>query len=505
MRFTLYPLGRPPATPGRTSVAAPPAGEGCARSAARDAERVVAELRAAAEGSSAGAGGTVSWPMSADDPTTLSLTELAAAYRDRSLLPTEVLDAYLERLEPGPVYRLLTPERAQRQAHEAERLFAAGIDIGPLQGVPLAIKDLLDTQGDVTAAGSKVLSRNPPAREDSPVAARLDAAGALFLGKTNMTELAFSGLGLNPHFGTPGNSADGERIPGGSSSGSAVAVAAGLACAAIGSDTGGSVRIPAALNGIVGLKTSDGLVPTDGAVPLSTTLDTIGPMARTIADCWELFLAMTATPRRPLPPTPEGLSLLVPTTVVHDDIDPEVATVFEGACAHLERSGFHIDRQPVPLLSAILDLYDAYGSFASHEALTLYQELIETEGHDMDPRVVTRILAYRGRPATDYLKLVYARRDLQRAFWQGNNSYAAILAPTVPILPPRIADLAEDEAYFRANALCLRNTLLFNFLGGPAASIPSGKTPEGLPVGVMIATRPRQDALALAIGKQLHV
>ena len=443
--------------------------------------------------------------MSEDAFTTLSLTELASAYRAGSLTPTGALDAYLERLEPGPVYRLLTPERAQRQAREAERLFAAGVDIGPLQGIPLAIKDLLDTRGDVTAAGSKVLSKNGPAGEDSPVAARLDAAGAVFLGKTSMTELAFSGLGINPHYGTPGNAADKKRIPGGSSSGSAVAVATGLACAALGSDTGGSVRIPASLNGIVGLKTSDGLIPTDGAVPLSTTLDTIGPMARTVSDCWALFQAMTATPPRPLPQVPTGLTFLVPTTVLQDGLDPEVATVFEGACAHLEQAGYTVERGQVPLLSAIFDLYDAYGSFASHEALALYQDLIEAEGDDMDPRVVKRILEHRGRPSTDYLKLVYARRDLQRAFWQAHSSYLAILGPTLPILPPLIADLDDEEAYFRANGLCLRNTMLFNFLGGPALSVPAGLSPEGLPVGVMIATPPGQDALALALGKLFHV
>jgi aspartyl-tRNA(Asn)/glutamyl-tRNA(Gln) amidotransferase subunit A len=159
----------------------------------------------------------------------------------------------------------------------------------------------------------------------------------------------------------------------------------------------------------------------------------------------------------------------------------------------------------VPLLSAIFDLYRAYGSFASHEALTLYQDLIESEGDDMDPRVVARILEFRGRPSTDYLKLTYARRDLQRAFWEGHRSYAAILGPTVAILPPRIADLeGDDGAYFRANGLCLRNTMLFNFLGGPALSVPAGRSPGGLPVGVMIATAPGQDGLAVSIGRLLH-
>ena len=226
----------------------------------------------------------------------MGLTELAKAYREKTLGPLEVTQHYLEKLQPGPIYRTLTPERALRQAKHAENLFAKGIDLGVLQGIPIAIKDNLDTEHDVTAGGSKVLAENPPALEDAPAVARLDATGAVFLGKTNMTELAYSGLGLNPHFGTPGCALDNSRIPGGSSSGSAVAVASGLACAAIGSDTGGSVRIPASFNGLVGLKTTNGLIPTDGCVALSTTLDTIGPLARTVEDAWHIFLALAAKP-----------------------------------------------------------------------------------------------------------------------------------------------------------------------------------------------------------------
>ncbi len=438
------------------------------------------------------------------DVTTFTLTELARGYREKALRPSQVLEGYLERIEPGPVYRLVTPERARRQAQEADRLFDGGIDIGPLQGVPIAVKDLVDTRDEVTAAGSRVLAKRPPASEDSPVAARLDVAGAVFLGKTNMTELAFSGIGINPHFGTPACAADPARIPGGSSSGSGVAVATGLACAAIGSDTGGSVRIPASFNGIVGLKTTDGLIPTDGCVPLSTTLDTLGPMARTVADAWALFQAMTAGPYKALPTVPEGLTFLAPTTVFHDHSDREVGTVFEGACAHLEQHGHMIERSEVPLLSAILELYGNYGSFASHEALTLYQDTIEQSGEIMDARVVQRILEFRGRPSTDYLRLVYARRDLQRAFWEAHRAYTALLAPTVAILPPRVEDLAEDDTYHRTNGLCLRNTMLFNFLGGPAVSVPAGRTPEGIPVGLMIATPPGQDALALALARLFH-
>ena len=230
--------------------------------------------------------------------TALTLGQLAQRYRDGALDPVGVTEAYLDAIAAHPdgakVYRVVTAERALRQARAAQRLFERGVDLGPLQGVPLAIKDLVDTAGEVSASGSKVLAERPPAAQDAPVAARLDAAGTVFLGRTNMTELAYSGLGLNPHYGTPGAAPDRERVPGGSSSGSGVAVASGLAAVAVGSDTGGSVRIPAAVNGVVGLKTTDGRIPTEGCVPLSTTLDTLGPMARTVDDAWEVIDEISA-------------------------------------------------------------------------------------------------------------------------------------------------------------------------------------------------------------------
>jgi len=234
------------------------------------------------------------------------------------------------------------------------------------------VKDLFDMEGEVSAAGSRVLlEERPPAEQDAPVVARLDAAGAVFLGRTNMTELAFSGIGINPHFGTPGCARDGSRVPGGSSSGTAVAVARGLAAAGLGSDTGGSVRIPAAVNGIVGLKTTDGRIPTEGAVALSTTLDTVGPLARDVDDAWALYLAMLAEPYRELPEPPERLVLLAPPTVLQEDLDPEVETAFLAALQRLERSGCEVRRADLPVLAEVAELYRRYGSFASFEAFAL--------------------------------------------------------------------------------------------------------------------------------------
>ena len=439
--------------------------------------------------------------LSSVDPTKLSLTELAAAYRAGTLRPTEVAEAYLAKIEPGPVYRVVLTDRALEQARRAEEQFAAGVVLGPLQGVPLGLKDLMDTEGVVTAAGSKVLARGAPADEDCPVAARLDAVGAVFLGKTNMTELAYSGVGLNPHFGTPENALVAAAIPGGSSSGSAVAVASGLACAAVGSDTGGSVRIPAAFNGIVALKTTNGLLPTDGVVPLSTTLDTLGPMARTVDDAWALFQALAARPPAALPGLQRPLRLCVAGTILGDDLDPAVSARFAASCRELEEAGHTVVRRPLPLLEEIPELYRRYGSFTSHEALALYQETISASGADMDPRVTHRILEWRDHPSTEYVRLSLARKRLSRMFWQELATFDAVLGPTVPIEPPPIAELEEDGRYFEVNRLCLRNTQLFNFLGGPAATVP---VRHGDPIGVMVATAPGQEALAMQIARELE-
>ena len=439
------------------------------------------------------------------DPTSLTLLELGRAYRSGILDPLAATEAYLAKIEHDPrgalVYRTLCPARALQQARRARQMFAGGVDAGPLQGVPLAIKDLLDMQGEVSAAGSRVLLEGAPASEDAPVTARLDALGAVFLGRTTMTELAFSGVGINPHFGTPGSAHDAARVPGGSSSGSAVAVACGLAAAAVGSDTGGSVRIPASINGIVGLKTTDGRIPTEGAVPLSTTLDTLGPMARDADDAWALFLAMAAEPWRELAEPAPRLAVMAPTTVLREGLEPEVGRVFAEVLGRLAASGMDVREGALPVLGEIPEMYRRYGSFASHEAFALYEELLTRRGRDMDPRVTARVLEYGGRPSADYIRLGFARRDVRRRFWPELTGVDAVLAPTIPIVAPRIAELAADDAYFRANALLLRNTSIFNVIGCPALSVPGGRTAEGLPVGVMIATRPGEEELALGIGR----
>lgn len=441
-------------------------------------------------------------------PTSLTLSELAEGYRAGALDPVAVTESYLKAIAEHPdgakVYRVVMEERALKQARAASRLFEGGIDLGPLQGVPIGIKDLVDTEGEVSAAGSQVIARRAPAARDGPVAARLDAAGAVFLGRTNMTELAFSGLGLNPHYGTPGAVPDRSRIPGGSSSGSGVAVAAGLAAAAVGSDTGGSVRIPAAVNGIVGLKTTDGLIPTEGTTPLSTTLDTLGPMARNVDDAWALFLAMAAAEHRPLPEPPGRLTLLAPPTVLEGDLDDEVRAGYEAALKALEALGHEVRRAPLPLLTEVNALYGRFGSISGHEVWALYEEEFGAHAAEFDPLVLKRVLETKGRPSADYIRLMYARADLRRRFWPELAGVDAVVGPTIPKLPPLIADLADEARYFEANRLILRNPALFNVLASPAVSVPVASPATELPVGLMVVTRPGEEELALGIAKLIE-
>lgn len=444
------------------------------------------------------------------DVTEYGVAELATAYRSGASDPVSATEAFLAKIASHPqgstVYRVVTAERARRQAASAKRLFEEGIDLGPMQGVPVAIKDLLDMAGEVTAAGSKVLAERAPATEDAPVVARLDAAGAVFLGRTNMTELAYSGVGINPHFGTPPCVFDAARVPGGSSSGSGVAVAAGLAAVAVGTDTGGSVRIPAAVNGLVGLKTTDGSLPTEGTVALSITLDTIGPLARSSEDAWALLNALAMRPHSTLQEPAGPLTFVVPTTSLAADLEPAVETAFEHALRLLEGLGHAVRYETLPSIAEAPALYRRYGSFASHEAWALYETELTARAAEFDPRVVRRIEEHALRPAKDYIRLHLRRNDLRRRFWSELPGVDAIVAPTMPVLPPRLEDLAADESYFRLNGLMLRNTAPFNVLGCPAVSvpIPAWRDPSGLSVGLMIATRPTEDELALGIARQLE-
>ncbi len=408
--------------------------------------------------------------------------------------------------EGARVFTALGAERALAAARASDLLRAAGVVRSPLEGIPVSIKDLFDVAGEVTTAGSTVLRGAAPAARNAPVVERLIAAGAVIVGRTNMTEFAFSGLGLNPHYGTPANPWDRatRRIPGGSSSGAAVSVTDGMAAVAIGSDTGGSVRIPAALCGLAGFKPTQRRVPTEGALPLSTSLDSIGPLAASVRCCALTDAILAGQP--PVPPPARALRdarLAVPETVVLDGLEPPVAAAFEAALARLSAAGARIRHIAVPEFAELGRLH-ARGTLAGAEAWAWHRHLLARRAAEYDPRVGLRLQGGARMSAADYIDLLAARRRWIAQVEARAAGFDALLLPTVPVLAPRIDALqASDEAYFAANALILRNPTLINFLDGCALSLPCHE-PGAAPVGLMLAAAGGQDRALLGLGEAVE-
>lgn len=376
----------------------------------------------------------------------------------------------------------------------------------PLAGLGVSVKDLFDVAGEPTRAGSVVLDTAAPAARDCPAVARLRAAGGAVMGRTHMVEFAFSGVGTNPHFATP-PAWDGRyntpvgapgtvHVPGGSSSGAAVSVATGAAFVGLGSDTGGSIRIPAALNGIVGFKSTARLVPTDGAIPLSTTLDTVCALTRSVRDAiavHEVLAARTVT--RSNAPLPFWRFAVAGTTML-DGLDATVARAFERSLATLRNAGAEIVELP---LDAIRDLgaIQSTGGFSAAESYTWHRDLLERAADRYDPRVSARILRGAGMKAHEYVALIQARQAWVERVETALAGFDAVLSPTVPIVAPTLAsvapgtgadamqDASRDDEFFRVNALLLRNTSVVNMLDGCALSLPC-HAPGEWPVGLMV-------------------
>jgi aspartyl-tRNA(Asn)/glutamyl-tRNA(Gln) amidotransferase subunit A len=373
-------------------------------------------------------------------------------------------------------------------ADAMDHLRKANAAPSPFAGIPVSIKDLFDIKGQVTRAGSRALEDSAPAEADAPVVARLRQAGFIVIGRTNMTEFAYSGIGINPHFGTPKsvwNRKEG-HVPGGSSSGAAVSIADRMAYGALGTDTGGSCRIPAAYNGIVGFKPTQRRVPLDGGVPLSFSLDSFGPLANSVACCAVLDAVLAAEPI--LPPTSRpirGMRLAVPVTVALDDLDEAVAKTFERALETLSRQGALIERIEVPEFHDV-GVMNAKGGFSAAESYAWHRYLLASKGDMYDPRVRTRILRGEALSAADYVDLVIARRSLIARTNARLAPYDALVMPTTANTPPRIADLADDKAFAAANLRSLRNCLLINMVDGCAISLPAHREGE-VPVGLMLA------------------
>jgi aspartyl-tRNA(Asn)/glutamyl-tRNA(Gln) amidotransferase subunit A len=381
------------------------------------------------------------------------------------------------------VFTKVWAERARVAADAQDRLRRAGYAPSELAGIPISIKDLLDVRGETTLAGTKALDDAPPAQKDAPVVSRLKAAGAVLVGSTNMAQFAFSIVGMNPHFGTPGNPWDRKRIPGGSSSGAAVCVADGMATAAIGSDTVGSIRAPAALCGVVGFKPTQHRVSRDGAIPLSRTLDTIGPLARTVEDCALVHAAIAGEEFKPLQRDEvRNLRLAVPQTGVLDGLDAPVAAAFERLCRMLSKAG-------ASLVDARFDLFEeiaasnACNVIEFADALAWHRDLLARRGADYDPNVRGRVEKGAEISGAAYARMRERRAELTHAFDGLTQAYDALILPTVPIIAPTIEAAERDEGEIRSKLL--RNPSLFNFLDRPAITIPIHRSGDA-PVGLMV-------------------
>lgn len=412
----------------------------------------------------------------------MGAAELGRAIGRGEIDPEELTAAFLDAIRGHPdgerIYARTTEARALAEAQAARRRAEAGHRLSLLDGVPISWKDLFDTAGVATEAGSRLLAGRVPAA-DAEVLRNAAAHGLVCLGKTHMTELAFSGLGVNPMTATPPNLHDPALAPGGSSSGAAASVAFGLAAAGIGSDTGGSVRIPAAWNDLVGLKTTSGRLPLAGVVPLCARLDTVGPLTRTVEDAALLLAAMAGT--RPADLRHAGLRgvrLMILETVAFDDIRPEPRAGFDHAVERLAEAGAEIERARIPEVAEAMDLA---GILYTTEAYATWGEVIEADPEAISPRLRDRFRLGRAHSGVDYVR-GWQKLDEIRARWRARvAAHDAVILPTTPNLPPDVARLTTDPDYFvTENLLAVRNTRIANLLGLSAITLPTGLPATGI-------------------------
>ncbi|MCL7464158.1 amidase family protein [Phaeovulum sp. NW3] len=431
----------------------------------------------------------------------LTAAEQGRAIAAGKLDPVEQVDAYLEaagRPEGARIYARLTPDRARAEALAARARARQGVRRGPLDGVALSWKDLFDSAGVATEAGSRLLAGRIP-QTDAAVLATATLQGTVCLGKTHMTELAFSGLGVNPMTATPPNAHDPRLAPGGSSSGAAVSVALGMAAAAVGSDTGGSVRLPAAWNDLVGLKTTHGRLSLQGAVPLCARFDTIGPIARSVEDCALLLAALDGAPAPDLRGADlKSARLLVLEGLPFDAAREAPVAGFEAAVDRLARAGARIDRRALPMVAPAMDLSPIL--FAP-EAYGLWKDVIEAAPDKMYPPILERFRGGAGVAACDYVAGWAALDRHRAAYLAATAGYDAVLVPTAPILPPDAERLLQDPAYFAAeNLLALRNTRIGNILGLCVLTLPTGVPCTG--ISLMAAPGAEHRLLRLGIAAE---
>jgi len=439
--------------------------------------------------------------------------ELAALFDQGRADPRDITEFYLDRAQSFDadhrIYTYMLPERARSEAAAAYDRMQRNMRRHPLDGVPLSWKDLFDVKGVPSTAGSLMLKDNI-AREDAKVLQRATRQGAVCLGKTTMTELAFSGLGINPKFGTPANPFDDriERVPGGSSSGAGVSVARGLTTGAIGTDTGGSVRIPAGWNGLVGLKTTSGLLPLDGTVPLSPSLDTIGPIARDVRDAALLFsLLLETKPVNIEDGDLNTVSLLLPGGVAWSDLDHGIGDALHEAIRRIAQSGARIIERKLPEMDEIDALaWDGRSSQLVAEAHAIWGAKIAQAKDLIYAPIASRIQAGANLKPEDIAAGAMQRTDIRKRYAQATKDIDAVLLPSVAITPPPIAKLeAGGPDYFAANRMALRNATIGNQLGLYAISLPVGYDALGMPVGLMLQAAPGQELGLLRLAHRIEI
>ncbi len=387
------------------------------------------------------------------------------------------------------VYR----DQAKAEADAADARAKAGVSLGPLDGTIVSIKDLFDVAGEVTRVGSKVFAEEgKPATADAPAVRRLRAGGAVIVAKTNMSEFAYTGIGANPHFGTPGNPADRKRVPGGSSSGAAVAAADGMCEIAIGTDTGGSCRIPGALCGIVGYKPSRQRIPTTGAFPLSYSIDSIGPIARSVEACARADAVMANEAYVPLEAVPlNGLRIGVVDGYPIENLDETVDLKFSDAVARLNKAGAHISEEKLSLLDDMAQV-NSKGGVQPAEAFSIHRDLLSRRADAIDPNVQVRLERARTISAADYIDMVRERARLIRSMDNRIADVDVLAWPTTPMVAPTMQEVAAPDEFARKNAMLLRNTVIVNFFDLCAISVPIPRG-SGLPAGFMLVARNGQD------------
>jgi aspartyl-tRNA(Asn)/glutamyl-tRNA(Gln) amidotransferase subunit A len=398
-------------------------------------------------------------------------------------------------------------EESRAAADASDARWKFGHELGPLDGRIVTIKDLFDVKGEPTRAGSKIMADAAPANQDAPAVRRLRAAGTVIVAKTNMTEFAYSAMGINPHYGTPGNPADRSRVPGGSSSGAAVSVADGMCDIAIGTDTGGSCRIPASFCGVVGYKPTARLVPKEGAFPLSETLDSIGPLARNVADCALTHRVLAGKmPSAPAPAGLAGLRLGILAGQLLEELDATVGKGFEDALGRLGKAGARLTDFSTQLLTR-MQAANHKGGLPPAEAMSVHSAYFDSRKDEFDQRVWQRINLGRSMTVSDYLHLRKERARLANAWDEECAAYDALILPSTPEVAPIIAEAnASDEVFFARNARGLRNTAFANFFDLCAISLPMPT--NGLPAGLQLVARNGEDkrlfAVALAVEATLR-